>query len=187
MPDPEDKPSLPDLLNEQTRLDKMIAADLSAEIEGLLAEKVGTIPQMRRFLAIKGYRELRQRLAVDVGGKSGEAALRALASSLRAFARDRPGLSAATFRSAVMDSPEWRSEGEALGRFILNVLAGIGLTGDPAHHALRTLRALVRGFVIHELTSSFLDVVDYDESYDFAVDVYIAGLKAIAVGNGGGA
>jgi hypothetical protein len=39
-----------------TSWDKRIAADLTGEMEQHLAEKISTIPEMRRFLAVKGYR-----------------------------------------------------------------------------------------------------------------------------------
>jgi hypothetical protein len=45
--------------------------------------------------------------------------------------------------------------------------------------ALRILRALVRGFVLHEMSQSFLEDVDYDESYSAAVDVFIRGLDVL--------
>jgi hypothetical protein len=174
--------SVQELIDQPTRWDQLIAADLSAEIQAMLAEKVDTIPEMRRFLAIKGYRELHQRLEAAVEGKAGEEALRAVAFAMRAYAHDRPGLSAATFRNSILDSPEWRREGESLGRFVLGVLAGVGLTGHPATHALRILRALVRGFVLHEMAFSFLEPLDYDETYGIAVDVYIHGLSALQKG-----
>jgi hypothetical protein len=88
--------------------DKRIAADLTAEMEQHLAEKVSTIPEMRRFLAVKGYRELRELIERDIDGKSGADALHALMLSMRRYALDRPGMSAATFRNADTDSPEWR-------------------------------------------------------------------------------
>jgi hypothetical protein len=168
-----------ELLGQSTRWDQLIAADLSAEIQALLAEKVDTIPEMRRFLAIKGYRELHQRLEAAAEGKSGEQALRAVAFAMRAYAHDRPGLSAATFRNPTVDSPEWRREGEHLAGFVLDVLAGVGLTGSSATHALRILRALVRGFVVHETALSFLEPLDYDETFAIAVEVYIRGLSAL--------
>jgi hypothetical protein len=174
--------SVQELLNQPTRWDQLIAADLSAEIRTLLAEKVDTIPEMRRFLAIKGYRELHQRLRAAVEGKAGEEALRALAFAMRAYAHDRPGLSAATFRNAIIDSPEWRREGASLARFVLGVLAGVGFTGHRAIHALRILRAFVRGFVLHEMALSFLEPLDYDETYSIAVEVYICGLNAVRRG-----
>jgi hypothetical protein len=73
-------------------------------------------------------------------------------------------------------------DAEKLADFVLGVLAGVGLTGRPAIHALRILRALVRGFVLHEMTSSFLEPLDYDETFGAAVEVYIRGLSALQTG-----
>jgi len=41
------------------------------------------------------------------------------------------------------------------------------------------LRAVVRGFVLHEMAASFLETVDYDKIYAVAVDVFIRGLDAL--------
>lgn len=182
MSDPYSKFSVSDLVCEPTRLDKLIAADLFSDVQALLAENIDTIPEMRRFLAIKGYRELRRRLETAIDGRTGEEALRIVALEMRAYAHDRPGLSAATFRNVQVDSPEWRQEGQAIAQLVLGVLAGAGLTGDPANHALRTLRSLVRGFVLHEITSSFLERLDYDETYRLAIEAYLLGLSAFAEG-----
>jgi uncharacterized protein (DUF2342 family) len=53
---------------------------------------------------------------------------------------------------------------------------------EQAMEALRILRALVRGFVLHEMSQSFLEDVDYDESYSAAVDVFIRGLDVMYFG-----
>jgi hypothetical protein len=42
-----------------------------------------------------------------------------MALAMRAFAHERPGLSAATFRNSIIDSPEWRRESELLGGLAL--------------------------------------------------------------------
>ena len=57
-----------------SRWDRKIAADLTAEMEQHLAEKISTIPAMRRFLAVKGYRELPEAIERDIAGE--RAALR---------------------------------------------------------------------------------------------------------------
>ena len=114
------KYSVEDLLpQDASRWDKLIAADLARELEGQLGEKADTIPEMRRLLALKGYRELRLRIEKDTVGLHGEEAIRAMAVAMRAFAHERPGLSAATFRSPTTDTPLWRREGELLGNAAL--------------------------------------------------------------------
>ena len=144
-----------------------------------MAEKLETIPEIRRLLAVKGYRELRARLDRDIGSATGSDAIRAMALALRAFAHERPGLSAATFRTPTTDSPEWRREGELLTAIAVRVFESAGLNREQAINALQILRALVRGFVLHEMSTSFLDTVDYDQIYAVAVDVFIRGLDAL--------
>ena len=70
--------SVEELLSADNRWDRRIAADLAVEIEGLLGEKAETIPEMRRLLAVKGYRELRLRLELDTAGRRGDEAVAAV-------------------------------------------------------------------------------------------------------------
>jgi hypothetical protein len=158
--------------------DKRISVDLIAEMEIHLADRVATLPEMRRILAVKGYQGLRRRIEDDVKDKIGVAALRAMARSMRDFALQHPGLSAATFRSATTDSPEWR---QALGELIetaYRVLAQVKLEGESAEQALRMLRSLVRGFVLNEMGATFLEPVDYTGSFELAIDAFLLGLPA---------
>jgi hypothetical protein len=167
------------LSSEATRWDRRIAADLASELESQLAEKMTTIPEIRRFLAAKGYRELRARLQFEIGDATGNEAIRAMARAMRAFAHDRPGLSAATFRTATTDSPEWRREYQLLGAVALGAFESADLNREQATSAMQMLRALVRGFVLHEIAASFLDTADYDRLYTMTIDVFIRGLDAL--------
>jgi hypothetical protein len=180
------KYSVEELLSEDIgRWDKRIAADLANELEGLLHEKAATIPEIRRLLAVKGYREMRLRIQKDTLGFCGDDAIWAMAVSMRAFAHERPGLSAATFRSPVTDTPVWRREGELLQAAALAVFEEAGLNGEQGITALRILRAIVRGFVLHEMSSSFLDGVDYDATYAVTLRVFIRGLDEIRSASAG--
>jgi Tetracyclin repressor-like, C-terminal domain len=162
-----------------TSWDKRIAADLTAEIERHLAEKVSTIPEMRRFLAIKGYRELQLHIESAIKGRRGVDALRAMAISMRQYAMERPGLSAATFRSPATDSPEWRDAQMQLAAVVLGVFSQLGIAGEPALHALRLLRSFVRGFVMHEMSASFLEPLEYDKTYELGIDMFVEGLSVL--------
>jgi Tetracyclin repressor-like, C-terminal domain len=162
-----------------TGWDKRIAADLTAEMELHLAEKISTVPEMRRFLAVKGYRELRQLIQHDIAGKSGADALRAAMMSMRRYALERPGMSAATFRNPETDSPEWRAEQMELGKVLFAIFAQLGVRGEQAQHALRILRSFVRGFVLHEMGASFLEPLEHDQTYELAVRLFIEGLNVL--------
>src|SRR6202035_4141543 len=116
--------------------------------------KVSTLPEMRRFLAVKGYRELRRLIRRDIAGKSGAEALRAAMMSMRRYALERPGMSAATFRNPETDSPEWRNAQMELAADLFTIFAQLGVKDEQALHALRILRSFVRGFVLHEMGAS---------------------------------
>jgi hypothetical protein len=156
--------------------DQKIAADLTGEMEHHLADKISTIPEMRRFLAVKGYRELRQLIESNIAGKSGADALRASMLSMRRYALDRPGMSAATFRNPEVDSPEWRTAQMELAVVVFAVFSQLGIKGENAMHALRILRSFVRGFVLHEMGASFLEPLEHDQSYAIGIEVFIEGL-----------
>ena len=160
----------------QTNWDKRIAADLTSEMERHLAEKVSSIPEMRRFLAVKGYRELRAAIEQGIADKQGVDAFRGMMQGMRRYALERPGMSAATFRTPETDSPEWRAAQMQIVAVVFSVFAQLGLHGEGAFHALRCLRSFVRGFVLHEMGASFLEPLEHDASYELGIDMFIAGL-----------
>jgi hypothetical protein len=170
-----------DLAGLAPRWDKLIAADLIKEVEDDTAERVETIDEMRLFLAIKGYRQIFDLLSAEVSGtsKTGAAALRAMAVVSRGYAKDRPGLSAATFRCPMVESPEWAAAFGAVRQLFEKAFAECGLDGVIAAHALRILRSLIRGFVINEMSGSPTASPDFDESFDFAMDVFLGGLPTL--------
>jgi hypothetical protein len=159
--------------------DKKIADDLADELIISSGEHRRTLPEMRRFLAVKGDRELLQMAQTARQGKTAYEALRSVAHAMREYALARPGLSAATFRSPTTDSPEWREAHEQLRRFMISLFAECGLSGRAADEALHILRSLVRCFVIHEVMDSFLITYSYTETYERAVDVFICGLPSL--------
>lgn len=166
----------------QTGWDKRIAADLTAEMEKHLAERVSTIPEMRRFLAVKGYRELRAAIEESIGDKHGADALRGMIQAMRRYALERPGMSAATFRTPETDCPEWRAAQKELAATVLAIFTELDILGERALHALRVLRSFVRGFVLHEMGASFLDRLEHDVSYELGIDMFIAGLAVFRRG-----
>lgn len=159
-----------------TGWDKRIAADLTTEMEKHLADKASSIPEMRRFLAVKGYRELREAIEQGIAGRQGAEAVRGMMQGMRRYALERPGMSAATFRTPETDCPEWRAAQMQIVTVVFAVFAQLGVHGEGAFHALRCLRSFVRGFVLHEMGASFLEPLEHDASYELGIDMFIAGL-----------
>ena len=97
----------------------------------------------------------------------------------RGYAKERPGLSAATFRCPMIESPEWMAAFTAVRQLFEKAFAECGLDDLAAAHAMRILRSLVRGFVINEMSGSAAASADFDESFTFAMDVFLAGLPVL--------
>jgi hypothetical protein len=154
--------------------DQKIAADIVAELRAR-GEQVGEIEEVRRFLAAKGFRDLLARIKLH-HKNDGPEGLKEAARAMRIFALERPGLSVASFRTLTSDSPEWRQAAAELRTFMMGLFASCGIYGDVAENALRMLRSLVRGFALHEMTDSFIDPQGYSASYEFALDVFVAGI-----------
>lgn len=159
--------------------DKLMAADLIREVETDIADRVECVSEMRLFLAIKGYRQMHDVLTAETRGKTGVEALKAMALASRRYAKERPGLSAATFRRPMIESAEWIEAFIAVRRLFEDALAECGLENTAAVHALRILRSLVRGFVVNEMSGSFSGSEEFDDSFELAVEMFLSGLPIL--------
>jgi hypothetical protein len=169
------------VLSYSCRWDKRIATDLIAEMEILFANKPATLPQMRRILAVKGYRGLKGRIELDIKDRKGPDALRAMANAMRNFALEHPGLSSATFRNPTSDCSDWRQASTELAQLAFQVLREVGVEDGQAEQALRILRSLVRGFVISEMAASFfVEPSEYQRTFDLGIEMFIMGVPALA-------
>jgi AcrR family transcriptional regulator len=180
------------------RLDRNAVLEAAAELadaEGLehltlarLAERLGirspslynhveSLAGLRRDLAVLALDELNDRLTRAVMGRAGNAAVEALAHDYRAFAKEHPGLYAATMRAPDPEDEEVRQAAAGVVAVIVAVLAAYGLRGDDAVHAVRVLRSALDGFVMLETTGGFGMPLDLDETYRRLTGVIIRGFQ----------
>ena len=144
------------------------AADL-ADRDGLdavslsaLADQFGVrVPSLYKHVA--GLDDLQQRLAVEgtagllaalqpaVDGKRGRAALNAVGTAYRRYARAHPGRYQALQRAG---DPGNKQAGEIVD-LMRGVMADYGLTGAAVVHAVRTVRSALHGFVELERVGGF--------------------------------
>lgn len=129
-----------------------------------LYKHVDGLDDIRRGLAVRGLREANRRLQHATVGKSRDAALIALARAYWQFARDHPGLYAASQRSPTPSEKEVVTAGEAMIGTVLSVLAGYGVRGDDALHATRGFRAIIHGFVSLDAAGGFKLPLNLEES-----------------------
>jgi hypothetical protein len=98
---------------------------------------------------------------------------------MRQYAVERPALWSAAVRTPVTDCAEWRSACNQIRDFMTVLFAECGVHGSDADDASRMLKRLASGFVLHQITGSFSHVYSYEQSYEKAIDVFIAGVQAV--------
>jgi AcrR family transcriptional regulator len=141
-----------------------------------LYNHIAGLSGLRCELALLGIRELSRRLARAALGTSGDDAVRSIALAYRAFAREHPGLYAASLRPDVRD-PEQQEAGREVVDIALAVLAPYGLRGDAAIHAVRGLRSALHGFASLEAAGAFDLPLDRDQSFEYLICLFISGLR----------
>lgn len=156
-----------------------LAKELGVKTPSLYSH-VGGLEHVHQELKLRGLTELTERMRRAAVGLAGTAALEALADAQREYARQRPGLYAATARLVEEDpEPVQRAAGEML-EVVLAVLRGYRLEGDAALHATRCLRAATRGFIDLELAGGFGMPLEVDESWRRLLAMIDQGLKSFA-------
>jgi hypothetical protein len=167
------------LVGDRSEWDRKVRSDLAKELEGQFPGPAFNVVGAQRMLAIKGYRELRRLMEQEVGARQGEEALRACARAIRAYVHERPGLASATWLSPTTKDKAWNDALESVASIIRKALGECGLHGEAAQHAMHWLRGLVRGYVVHEMTGSFVKPVDLDRGFELGVSIFLRGLSVL--------
>jgi AcrR family transcriptional regulator len=156
-------------------------ADVAGVRPPSLYAHVGGLEDLRRRLGARAAAELAAALRDAAVGRSREEALRSLADAYRDYAHRYPGRYLAAQRAPRPGDAEGEAAAGAAVEVLAAVLAGWGLEGSDAIHAIRGMRASLHGFVALEAAGGFGMPEDVDESFDRLVAMLVGGLDAAAV------
>ena len=143
-----------------------------------LYNHIRSLEGVKDQLTTQGLRSLLDRSRDAMAGVAGQNALEALGHSQRRFAKDHPGLWAATHLPVAGWSEASQTVANAYLALVLAVLRGYGMTGDEAIHAARFMRASLRGFIDLELGGGFGLAQDVDASFLALLQMLDAGLHS---------
>jgi AcrR family transcriptional regulator len=129
-----------------------------------------------RGLAAQSTRELATALRRAATGRSGVAAIVAVAEAQRAYALAHPGRYATTIAAPAPGDAEHEQAAAEAVDVLTAVLEGSGLEGDELIHAVRALRSAVHGFAALEAAGGFGLPADRDASFRRLVEALAAGL-----------
>jgi AcrR family transcriptional regulator len=142
-----------------------------------LYKHVEGLPGVMRGLALLGTKGAQRRISTATIGLSGDDALVAMAAALWQFARDHPGLYAASTSAPDRHDKELVDANTELLETVLAGLRAYRLEGEDAFHAVRGLRAIVHGFVALEASGGFGMPIDVRESFMRLVALFVRGLR----------
>jgi AcrR family transcriptional regulator len=134
-----------------------------------LYKHIGGMPALQRALAVRAKAELAQRLAKATSGKSNGNALIALASAYREWAYRHPGKYAASLAAPAADDPDDQAASTAVVEAVYDALHGYGLADVAMVDAVRSLRAVIHGYVMLEQSGGFGLDRPVDASLDWAL------------------
>lgn len=147
-----------------------------------LYNHVNGLNGLRKVMALHSMKELGTVLTRAAVGRSGDAAVRAMAQAYIDFARRRPGLYEAMLYVPDWSDDEVRNVGDAVADLVIRVLSeGYGLENEAAIHAARGLRSILHGFASLEQKGGFGLPIDVDQSIKVIIDTLIAGLLARSI------
>ncbi len=132
---------------------------------------------VKRGLAALGAEQLANRLVRAAVGKSGEQAVYALGDAYRGFAKEHPGLYAATLRAPRKEEARYIAAAETILEVVGAALAPYRLSRRDLVDAIRGLRSLVHGFVALELSGGFGMPQDVNRSFREVLRLYLAGVE----------
>lgn len=142
-----------------------------------LYNHINGLAGLRDALALLALHELLAVVRNAAVGRSGAAAVIAVAQAYRAYVLAHPGRYAATVRAPASDAHEYRQTAQATIDVFLAILAPYGFDDQQAIHAMRGLRSIVHGFATLELAGGFGIALDRDQSFERLLQTYVAGLE----------
>lgn len=134
-----------------------------------LYNHVTRLDALHRDVALRAIEDLAGKLGAAAMGRTGRAALRAIAVEFRSYAKAHPGLYELSAR-ARPDDEEYAKASMRPVEPVLAIFRGYNLDEEEAIHAVRTLRAALHGFVSLESMGGFGLDVDVDESFAWLVE-----------------
>jgi AcrR family transcriptional regulator len=156
---------------------------------GLVAERLGIrapsvykhvsgLAELQHQLATRAVTELGDEVAAAAAGLSGRDALAALARACRAYVTAHPGRYAATTGAefTAQDDPLLAARGRVV-ELIAAVLRGYRIPEPELVHQIRTIRCVLHGWCMLQLTNGFRWSGDIEESFEELISFMDRGLR----------
>ena len=141
-----------------------------------LYRHVDNVADLWRGLGLATRRELAERLASSIRGRSGLDAVEAVAFAWRDYAMTHPGRYRSTERHPVLGDPELVDAVDRVVELLAASLRGFELDDDERTDRALILRSALHGFMVFQLDGGNPHPERTDQTFDRLVDVTTSGL-----------
>lgn len=131
---------------------------------------------IRRMLSNYGLEQLLSTLMRAAIGRSGDNAIREMATAYIGFARSHPGLYEVTLMSPADEDEERQKVSREIVELVTQVLEAYPMDKSESIHMARSLRSMLHGFASLEQKGGFGLPFDLNDSLRMMIDNFIAGL-----------
>ncbi len=144
-----------------------------------LYNHIDGLPGLRREMALAGLQQLKETIMMAAVGRAGDLAIREVFRAYLSFVRKHPGLYEATLYVPEQPDEQIEQLSQHILDLVIQVLGAYQLTDEQMIHATRGLRSVLHGFSSLERSKGFALKEDVDESFEWILNVYLQGLKAM--------
>ncbi|HKD77845.1 MAG TPA: TetR-like C-terminal domain-containing protein [Ktedonobacterales bacterium] len=141
-----------------------------------LYNHIASLEDLQLGIAAYSLDQITDAIRDAVIGKSGDDAVRALATVYRSYAKAHPGCYVMVNALTTLDHPELLEKGHVFTYVIVAALSAYHLDTADAIHAIRAFRSMMHGFIMLEVAKGFGLPYDLDETYRRITELFIAGL-----------
>lgn len=155
---------------------KRLAEELDIRSPSLFSHIDG-LDDLHRHLQLRALHEMARRVGRAAIGRAGDDAVMAAANAARIFAREHPGLYAASLGAPTAEDAELNAAAAQFIGIFFDAMRQYCLEGTHAVHAVRGLFSTVHGFIMLERAGNFGMPIDIDESFRWLMQHYVAVLR----------
>lgn len=143
-----------------------------------LYNHIDGLPQLKDMVSHFAMTQLKEKVVRAALGRSGIDALREMGWAYIRYARDHPGLYETIQWMNIAADNDAGSLFNEVVQLVYDIGAQTGMDELEASHIIRTIRSLAHGFASIESHQGFAHESSVESSYEYAVEMFMAGVRA---------
>ena len=145
-----------------------------------LYKHINGLDELKEGLMLYGWRALEEKMIRSAVGKSKDDAIRAIFYGYRDYVLEHPGVFEAMQWYNMYKSEENLSATKEIVEVLFEVLDAYELAEQQKVHVVRMFRVFLQGFMTVEIHGGFGNPIDIIESFDFALDILLKGIRNLS-------